>query len=173
MADSGPWDNYGSSGDSAGPWDSYSEKSLGGLGMNALKDIPEVLGSPFRQVAEAGKNLTQTGLEMSAAPFTGEKYAETPWAKQTADLAKNALPNAQAMMRPATHPIDFAYEHPIQQGLNILGLGMGAKSLMGGKPPIVSPEVPPEVPPPPPPPSIVTGKQCHDRDGETTKRLLR
>lgn len=106
-------------------------KSVGGFGKNVVKDAFETAGTPFMQVAEAGKNLTQTGLEMAASPFTGEKYYETPWAKQAAGFEANAPAMAKDMVRPVTHPIEFGYEHPVQQGLNVLGLGLGVKGAIG------------------------------------------
>lgn len=101
------------------------QQNIIGNAVQDLKDIPKSLGNTIKEGAyDMPKRALETGLEMAS----GKSYADTPSGKQDASLVANAPQMAKDALKPITHPIDYAMEHPVNQALNVASLGLGGAS---------------------------------------------
>lgn len=94
-------------------------KSLKGFGKNVISDATGMMKGAIDQLGD-GAQLP----EPLALPFEIAKAA-----KMAKTIVKDPKATVDAITAPIKHPVDFAYEHPIQQTLNAVGITGGALSL--------------------------------------------
>lgn len=111
----------------------YLEKTA----KNIIPDIGQTATGLASMVKEGTYDMPKRALETGLQMASGKPYSETPSGQKDVEFVKGAPQMAKDMARPVTHPIDFMQEHPVQQSLNVLGVGAGVRGLMRGKPPTV------------------------------------
>lgn len=114
-----------------------NHKSFSGFMSNVGSDAKEMaqgMGAAFKEGAlDMPSRALETGLEMA----TGKAYSQTPSGQRDVDLVTQAPEQVKNLVEPIKHPIDYGYEHPVQQALNIASLGAplmkatGAAETMG------------------------------------------
>lgn len=90
---------------------------------NIAPDIKGLLTGLMGTVKEGTLDMPARALSTGVQMAGGVPYAETPSGQRDTSLVENAPAQAAEIVRPITHPIRYAEEHPVQQALNVLGLG--------------------------------------------------
>lgn len=98
--------------------------TLPGLAKNAGSDIAGI-GRDIKDIAQSPAVDIMSGDIGSALPKI---------AHQAGEFWENPKENLEAMAKPVTHPIEYGYEHPVSQAMNVMGatgLGEGALDTAG------------------------------------------
>lgn len=108
-------------------------KSLKGLAKNAVSDVADTVigaGAVVKKAAyDLPKAVTESLAQTVADKVTGKDSGQTPIGKEVSDFGNNAPAMAKELVRPVVHPVDYAYEHPVNQLLNLGALAGGVASL--------------------------------------------
>jgi len=92
-----------------------SGKSLEGLAKNAISDVGDI--------AKGAANQAQTW-----APVIGGDVASVlpGLVKQGTQMLSNPEETAKSIAEPVLHPVEYGYQHPVSQALNVAGLAAPA-----------------------------------------------
>jgi len=101
--------------------------SLGGFGSNVVRNAPEVAkGLTIGLPVMAGQGLKTIG-EQGKAVLTGNYKG---LGQSIGDIQKQAIQAEPGASEALSHPIDYAYNNPVEAGLNIMpAVGMAGKAL--------------------------------------------
>lgn len=103
------------------------EKSWKGFGMNVISDTGNLIvgaGATVKKAAyDLPKAITESLAQTVADKVTGKDSGQTPVGKEMTDFVDNAPNMAKEMARPLIHPIEYGYEHPVSQALNVITAG--------------------------------------------------
>lgn len=106
---------------------SYLEKTA----SNVIPDIKGMITGLMGTVKEGSFDMPGRALATGIQMAGGVPYAQTPSGQTDAEFIKNAPAMGAQMVRPVTHPISYLQEHPVQQALNVLGVGQLAARGVG------------------------------------------
>lgn len=106
-----------------------------GLAQNAINDVGDIatgLGSSVKKGAfDLPLDLTSSLAQKVGDVVTGGDSGQTPIGKEITDFGNNSPEMGKQMIAPIAHPLDYAYQHPVSQALNIAGLGEGLTGAVG------------------------------------------
>lgn len=112
------------------------DKSLGGLAENAVSDTGQIasgLGQTVKKGAlDLPMSLTNSLAQKVGDVVTGQNSGDTPIEKEITNFGNNSPEMGKQMIAPVVHPLDYAYEHPVSQALNVLGMVEGPTAAIEG-----------------------------------------
>lgn len=108
------------------------QKSLAGLAQNAMSDIGGIATGAAQTIKKGAldlpESLTSSLAQTVGDVVTGKNSGQTPIGKEVTDFANNSPELGKQMIAPIAHPIDYSYQHPVSQAINLAtvtgGLGM-------------------------------------------------
>jgi hypothetical protein len=98
---------------------STAPKSLGGFAKNAVSDVGDI-GMGLANTAKEGLyDVPKALFKLPADLAEGKGPSQTELGQFTASHTTPAV--AQQMVQPIIHPLEYGYQHPVSQALNVAG----------------------------------------------------
>src|ERR1035437_6245404 len=110
--------------------DAPEGKTLGGLAKNAASDVGDIAGGLANQAS-------------TWAPVIGGDVASVipGLVKQGMSMMSHPKDTAEKLVAPIAHPIEYGYQHPVSQAMNVLPAVGGLARVAGGVSDFASPNI--------------------------------